>query len=82
MDEMVRIRQGEMEAVDKREITLGSISMPIAYLHGLELKPEDLEMIRAYVDESETIDAIDPEIRAIVARRWPHLLSKQPPGEL
>jgi hypothetical protein len=45
--------------------------MPIEYLHGLLLEDEDLEMIRAHLEESETIEAIDPEIRGIVARNWP-----------
>jgi hypothetical protein len=56
--------------------------MPIEYLHGLLLDDEDLEMIRAHIEESETIEAIGPEIRAIVARNWPHLLSKLPADEL
>jgi hypothetical protein len=55
--------------------------MPIEYLHGPLLEDEDLEMIRSHLEESETIEAIDPEIRAIVARNWPHLLSKLPPEE-
>jgi hypothetical protein len=55
--------------------------MPTEHLHGLPLEPEDLEMIRAHIEESETIEAIDPEIRAIVARNWPHQLSKLPPAD-
>ena len=29
----------------------------------------------------DNIDAVDDEIRGIVARNWPHLLSKLPPEE-
>jgi hypothetical protein len=30
--------------------------MPIEYQHGLLLEPEDLDMIRAHIEESETIE--------------------------
>jgi hypothetical protein len=29
----------------------------------------------------EVIAAVDPEVRGIVARNWPHLLPKLPPEE-
>jgi hypothetical protein len=55
--------------------------MPIEFLHGRPLSPDDLEMIRRQVEEFEVIGAVDDEIRGIVARNWPHLLSKLPPKE-
>ena len=56
--------------------------MPMEFLHGRPLSPEDLEMIRRQIEEGfEVIAAVDPEIRGIVARQWPHLLSKLPPEE-
>jgi hypothetical protein len=55
--------------------------MPIEFLHGRPLSPEDLEMIRRQVEEFEVIGVVDDEIRGIVARNWPHLLSKLPPEE-
>jgi hypothetical protein len=59
-----------------------SKSMPMEFLHGRPLSPEDLEMIRRQIEEgAEVIAAIDPEIRGIVARNWPHLLAKLPPEE-
>jgi hypothetical protein len=56
-----------------------SKEMPIEFLHGRPLSPEDLEMIRRQVEEFEVIGAVDEEIRGIVARNWPHLLAKLPP---
>jgi hypothetical protein len=50
------------------------------FLHGRPLSPEELELIRRQVEEGfEVIAAVDGEIRSIVARNWPHLLSKLPP---
>jgi hypothetical protein len=52
------------------------------FLHGRPLSPEELEMLRRQIEEGfDNIDAVDDEIRDIVARNWPHLLSKLPPPE-
>jgi hypothetical protein len=56
-------------------------AMPMEFLHGRPLSPEDPEMIRRQVEEFEVIGAVDDEIRGIVARNWPHLLAKLPPEE-
>jgi hypothetical protein len=56
--------------------------MPVEFLHGRPLAPEELEMIRAQIEDCDTIDKIDPEIRGIVARNWPHLLAKLPPEDV
>jgi hypothetical protein len=58
-----------------------SKSMPIEFLHGRPLSPEELEMIRREIESFDDIGAVDDEIRGIVARNWPHLLSKLPPEE-
>jgi hypothetical protein len=51
----------------------------MAFLHGRPLSPEELEMIPRQIEVGfEVIAAIDDEIRGIVARNWPHLLSKLP----
>ena len=56
--------------------------MPIEFLHGLPLGPEELQIIRRQIEEgSNNIADVDDEIRGIVARNWPHLLSKLPPEE-
>ena len=53
--------------------------MPVEFLHGRPLSPEELEMIRQQIEEGfDNIAEVDDEIRGIVARR-PHLLSKLPP---
>ena len=53
--------------------------MPIEFLHGLPLGPEELEIIRRQIEGGfEVIAAVDDEIRGIVARNWPYLLEKLP----
>jgi microsomal dipeptidase-like Zn-dependent dipeptidase len=59
----------------------GFISMPMEFLQGRPLSPDDLEMIRRQIEELDHIGAVDDEIRGIVARNWPRLLSKLPPEE-
>jgi hypothetical protein len=58
-----------------------SKDMPMEFLHGRPLSPEDLEMIRRELESLDDIGAVDEEIRGIVARKWPHLLAKLPPEE-
>jgi hypothetical protein len=56
--------------------------MPVEFLHGRPLSAEELEMIRQQIEEGfDNITEVDAEIRSIVARNWPHLLSKLPPEE-
>ncbi len=55
--------------------------MPVEFLHGRPLSPEELELIREQIESLDHIGAVDPEIRGIVARNWPHLLAKLPPEE-
>jgi hypothetical protein len=55
--------------------------MPMEFLYGRPLSPDDLEMIRRQVQEFEVIAVVDDEIRGIVARNWPRLLAKLPPEE-
>ena len=56
--------------------------MPVEFLHGRQLSPEELEMLRQQIEEGfDNITEVDDEIRGIVARNWPHLLSKLPPKE-
>ena len=56
--------------------------MEIEFLHGQPLGPQELEIIRRQIEEgAEVIAAVDDEIRGIVARNWPHLLSKLPPED-
>lgn len=56
--------------------------MPIEFLHGRPLEPDELELIRLQLESGfDSIAEIDPELRGIVARNWPHLLSKLPPEQ-
>ena len=48
-------------------------------LHGRELSDAALEAIRAQVEDFDTIEVIDDEIRELIASQWPHLLAKLPP---
>jgi hypothetical protein len=59
-----------------------SKNMPVEFLHGRPLSAEELEMIRQQIEEGfDNITKVDAEIRGIVARNWPHLLSKLPPED-
>jgi hypothetical protein len=49
------------------------------FFGGEPLTPEDLDAMRRQIEELDTIDEIDPEVRAIMKRNWPHLLAKLPP---
>jgi hypothetical protein len=56
--------------------------MTIEFLHGRPLEPEELELIQQQIESDfDDIAQIDPEIRGIVERNWPHLLAKLPPDQ-
>jgi hypothetical protein len=56
--------------------------MTIEFLHGRPLEPEELELIRRQIESGfDDITEIDPEIRGIARRNWPHLLAKLPPDQ-
>jgi hypothetical protein len=55
--------------------------MPIEFLHGRPLEPDELDAIRQQIEEFDTIEEIDPEVRGIVKRNWPHLMAKLPPED-
>ena len=55
--------------------------MPMEFYQGRPLDPEELEQIRQQIEQLDTVDVIDPEIRGIVERNWPHLISKLPPKD-
>ena len=52
--------------------------MPMEFYQGRALQPEELETIRRQIEQFDTIEAIDPEMRGIVERNWPHLVAKLP----
>ena len=47
-------------------------------LHGRPLSPEELDTIRQQLEGMDDVTVIDPEVRGIVERNWPHLLAKLP----
>jgi hypothetical protein len=55
--------------------------LPIEFLDGRPLSPEELELIRHQIEALDDIAEVDDEIRGIVKRNWPHLLLKLPPEE-
>jgi hypothetical protein len=55
--------------------------MPIEFLAGRPLEPQDLDIIRQQVESFDEISNVDPEIRGIVARNWPQLLARLPPED-
>jgi hypothetical protein len=55
--------------------------MPLEFLNGRPLDPEEMEALRQEIESFDTIETISPEFRAIVERNWPHLLAKLPPPE-
>jgi len=52
--------------------------MPIEFMFGRPLSPEELDMIRLKIESVDDITAIDAEVRGIVERKWPQLVSKLP----
>jgi len=52
--------------------------MSIEFLHGEPLRSEDVRVLRVALEHLKSVQTNDPRIRAIVARYWPHLLSKLP----
>lgn len=55
--------------------------MRIEVYRGQVLDPDQLEALRLHIESFETIEVIDPELRAIVERNWPDLTAKLPPEE-
>jgi hypothetical protein len=55
--------------------------MPIEFMFGRPLSPEELDMIREQIESMDDITAINDEVRGIVERNWPHLVSKLPARE-
>ena len=49
--------------------------------HFDDLSPDELEKIRRMIEDMDHIDAISDEIRELVEKHWPWLLSKLPPPQ-
>ena len=55
--------------------------MPMEFLSGRPLGPEELDAIRRQIEGMDRIDAISDEMRALVLRNWPHLAAKLPQND-
>jgi hypothetical protein len=53
--------------------------MPIEIFRGRVLSAEELAALRRRVEAFDKIEAIDDELRALIARNWPDLAAKLPP---
>ena len=51
------------------------------FMFGRPLSPEELEMLHKQIESQDDITAVDDDVRGIVERNWPHLLSKLPPRD-
>jgi hypothetical protein len=49
------------------------------FLNGRPLSPEELEQLRIEIEAFDSIDHITDDVRELVQRNWPQLLSKLPP---
>jgi hypothetical protein len=52
---------------------------PKPMLYGRELSADELETIRRHVESFDVIDGVTDEMRELIAREWPELLSKLRP---
>ncbi len=50
----------------------------VELLYGRALTPAELEFIRLEIESLDQVEAISDDIRGIVERNWPHLVSKLP----
>lgn len=54
------------------------IRMPIEVYQGQVLDSDQLEALRIEIEKFDTIEEVDPELRGIIERNWPHLVAKLP----
>jgi hypothetical protein len=59
----------------------GNLDCEMEFLNGRPLSPEELEHLRIEIESFDDISAVSDEVRGIVRRNWPQLLSKLPPEE-
>jgi hypothetical protein len=55
--------------------------MPMEFMVGRPPSPEELELIRSQIESMDKIEAVSDEVRRIVERNWPHLVSMLPPED-
>ena len=55
--------------------------MPMEFMFGRPLSPEELDTLRQQIESMDDITAVTDEVRGIVERNWPHLVAKLPPRD-
>jgi hypothetical protein len=63
-----------------RHSTAKVTTMPMEFKFSRPLSPKELEMVREQIESLDDVTTIDDEVRGIVERNWPHLVSKLPPA--
>jgi hypothetical protein len=76
-----KLAQARTKAQEGRVIAARPERKPMEFMFGRPLEPEELELLRKQIESMDDITAIDDEVRGIVERNWPHLLSKLPPQQ-
>lgn len=57
-------------------------SMPIEIYRGHVLDPDQMEALRVQLENFDSIQEVDAELRGIIERNWPHLIAKLPPDDV
>ncbi|MCK1575765.1 hypothetical protein [Bradyrhizobium sp. 174] len=50
--------------------------MPIEIYRGHVLDPDQMEALRVQLENLDSIQEVDAELRGIIERNWPHLIAK------
>ena len=66
---------------DKTSASIPGSRSTTEVFRGQPLSPKDLERIRVELESLDSIKVADEELRGLVKRNWPHLLSKLPPED-
>ena len=75
-------RSFALNRMEGARFQIRKFGMAIDFLHVRPLEPEEREIIRQQIEAGfHDIGKIDPGVRAIIARNWPHLLCKLPPED-
>ncbi|MCK1295324.1 hypothetical protein ABIB75_007914 [Bradyrhizobium sp. GM2.2] len=56
--------------------------MPIEIYRGHVLDPDQMEALRVQLENFDSIQEVDAELRGIIERNWPHLIAKLPPDDV
>jgi hypothetical protein len=71
--------QGRWAGLGFRVGLIYTQAMPVEFLNGRPLSPDELDQLRLEIESFDDISAVSDEVRGIVKRNSPHLLAKLPP---